>query len=90
MDELAARRIEGQRDAAVVLLRTIADRLATLAGSEAREPLHRLAGPLETLAHEAASVLGSLPASAPPDGDDGERPDWATVVFVRRGGGAGA
>lgn len=88
MDELAATRIEGERDAVVELLRAIADRLAILAGAEAREPLRRLAAPVETLAHEAARVLGTLPA--PGQAYDAERPDWATVVFVRRGAGASA
>lgn len=88
MDELAATRIEGERDALVELLRTIADRLAMLAGAEAHEPLRRLAAPVETLAHEAARVLGTLPA--PVQQCDHDRPDWATVVFVRRGSGASA
>lgn len=86
MDELAAKRIEGERDAAVELLRAVADRLEVLAGMEAREPLRRLASPIEALATEAASVLGALPSVAAA-GDDG-RPDWRTVVFVRRGAGA--
>lgn len=88
MDELAAKRVEGERDAVVALLRTIADRLEAMAGLDAREPLRRLALPMETLASEAADVLGALPA-LPPPGDDA-RPDWQTVVFVRRGAGADA
>jgi hypothetical protein len=88
MDELAGKRIEGERDAAVELLRIVADRLEVLAGTEAREPLRRLAAPLGALAAEAANVLGVRPSAAPVDDDD--RPDWRTVVFVRRGAGASA
>lgn len=88
MDELAAKRVEQERDAVVTLLRAIADRLGVLVGMEAREPLRRLAAPVEALADEAAPVLGPLPPvrQASPD----ERSDWRTVVFVQRGAGAGA
>ncbi len=89
MDELARKTVEAERDGVVRLLRTVADRLASLAASEVREPLARLAAPVTTLAHEAEPLLGPLPPPPHRATADGARP-WPTVVFVHRGCGLGA
>lgn len=83
MDDLSAKRVEAERDGIVSLLRAIADRLATLAGREAIESLHRLRHPVTTLVEAAVPVLGPLPGEPPPERADPAA--WPTVVFVRRG-----
>jgi|GEM_PF-6463076 len=85
MEDLSAKRVEDERDGIVSILRTIADRLATLAGREAHESLRQLRHPVTSLVEAAVSVLGPLPAdlSEGPAAPSGST--WPTVVFVRRG-----
>lgn len=83
MDDLSAKRLEVELHGAVSLLRAIADRLATLATTEAHEPLRLLRAPLTSLAQAAAPVLGPLPSAGATTSTD--RAAWPTVVFVRRG-----
>lgn len=83
MDDLSAKRVEAERDGIVSLLRTIADRLATLAGREAVESLRQLRHPVTTLVEAAVPVLG--PLENEPAAQAADPAAWPTVVFVRRG-----
>ncbi len=85
MDDLSAKTLEAERDGIVSLLRAIADRLASLAGAEAYEPLRQLRDPVTTLRDAAVPLLGTLPTDREPPPTDPAA--WPTVVFVQRGQG---
>ena len=89
MDESARKKVVEERDGVVALLETIADRLQSLAPSQAWESLLRLAAPLAELRHEAEPLLGPLPEVRRSVRGDDDR-NWSTVFFVRRGSGIGA